>query len=325
MWVSPFKGFVNDISSRRIEAKEKGNKALAFVDKTTMNSLYGRFAISPESTMSAIVSLEEADKISFGMEGFISSHKLDEDKFIVTYKTNVKGDITDEWYPPSNTAVHIAAAITAYARIHMYPHISRDDCYYTDTDSIVVKNPLPEEEVSPTVLGKFKLEHVIAKGLFLAPKSYLLQTMTNDEIIKHKGAGKVMADHEWFTNQLADTELKTTLYYDNHFHKDWQKLLIQHKQCQITMGLSSNKRILVYNKKKEWVGTKPIHLGDDELKSINPTGYKAVMQLLDENEDLKNELKQMVNPDPTSDLKQYDNVNNHQPNAKKKKKKPQKK
>ena len=329
---SPFKGFVNDISNRRIEAKEKGNKALAFVDKTTMNSLYGRFAISPESTMSAIVSLEEASKMAFGMNGFISSYKLDEDKYIISYKTNVKGDITDEWKPPSNTAVHISAAITAYARIHMYPHISRNDCYYTDTDSIVVKNPLPEEEVSPTVLGKFKLEHEVAKGMFTAPKSYFLQTMTNDEIIKHKGAGKAMADHEWFTNQLADTELKRTLHYDNHFHKDWQKLLIKHKQCQITMGLRSNKRILVFNKKKVWVGTKPIHLGDDELKSINPTGYKAVMQLLDENEDLKkklklnvNPLKQKVNPDPTSDQKQYDNVNNHQPNAKKKKKKPQKK
>lgn len=331
---SPFKEFVNDISNRRIEAKEKGNKALAFVEKTTMNSLYGRFAISPESTMCAIVSQEEADKMAFGMNGFISSYKLDEDKFIVIYKTNVKGDITDEWKPPSNTGVHISAAITAYARIHMYPHISRNDCYYTDTDSIVVKNPLPEEEVSPTVLGKFKLEHMIHTGMFTAPKSYLLRTFKNDVIIKHKGAGKAMADHEWFTKQLADTDLKRTLLYDNHFHKDWKKLLIQHKQCQITMGLSSNKRILVYNKKKQWVGTKPIHLGDDELKSINPTGNKAVMQLLDENEDLKNELKlmlnplkQKVNPDPTSDLKQYDNVNNHQPNAKKKKKKkkPQKK
>ena len=52
----------------------------------------------------------------------------------------------------------ISAAIMAYARIDMFPYISREDCYYTDTDSIVIKSPLPEEDVSPTVLGKLKFE-----------------------------------------------------------------------------------------------------------------------------------------------------------------------
>jgi len=39
------------------------------------------------------------------------------------------------WIPRLG-AVQIAAAITACARIHMYPYISRDDCHYTDTDSL---------------------------------------------------------------------------------------------------------------------------------------------------------------------------------------------
>lgn len=66
--------------------------------------------------------------------GFIDLHQLSE--FLLTYKSNrIKG----EWNPPAHSAVHISAAITAYARIHMYPFISRDDCYYTDTNSIMVK------------------------------------------------------------------------------------------------------------------------------------------------------------------------------------------
>ncbi|NP_064103.1 orf135 (mitochondrion) [Beta vulgaris subsp. vulgaris] len=65
--------------------------------------------------------------------------------------------------PPKNSAVQLSTAITACARIHMYKYISRDDCYYTDTDSIVLSNPLPEDDVSSSELGKFKLEDQIKK------------------------------------------------------------------------------------------------------------------------------------------------------------------
>ena len=40
----------------------------------------------------------------------------------------------------------------------MYPQIEREDCYYTDTDSVVLGKPLPEDVISSSVLGKFKLE-----------------------------------------------------------------------------------------------------------------------------------------------------------------------
>ncbi|GKD72653.1 DNA polymerase-like protein [Tanacetum coccineum] len=68
------------------------------------------------------------------------------------------------WNPPKNSAVQLAAAITASARIYMYPYISRDDCYYTDTDSVVLSQPLPEELISSSILGMLKLEDQIVKG-----------------------------------------------------------------------------------------------------------------------------------------------------------------
>ena len=103
----------------------------------------------------------------------------------------------------------ISASITAYAWIDMFPYISREDCYYTDTDSIVIKSPLPEEDVSPTVLGKLKLEKKIKKAIFLAPKAYYIYPSGDDEeIIKHKGAGKAMADREWFETMLEVDTLK---------------------------------------------------------------------------------------------------------------------
>lgn len=75
--------------------------------------------------------------------------------------------------PPKNSAVQISAAITAYSRIFMHPFISREDCYYTDTDSVFLSQPLPEDMISSSVLGKFKLEEDrIVEAFFLASKIY---------------------------------------------------------------------------------------------------------------------------------------------------------
>lgn len=57
---------------------------------------------------------------------------------LVSYKKNEEDSWTSEWDPPMLSAVCLSAAITACARIHMYSYISRSDCYYTDTDSVVL-------------------------------------------------------------------------------------------------------------------------------------------------------------------------------------------
>ena len=102
----------------------------------------------------------------------------------------------------------ISAAITAYVWIHMFSYISREDCYYTDADSIVIKSPLPEEDVSPTVFGNFELKK-INKAIFLALKAYYIYPSGDDEeIIEHKGGGKTMADREWFETMLEVDTLK---------------------------------------------------------------------------------------------------------------------
>jgi hypothetical protein len=86
----------------------------------------------------------------------------------VNYQTNTFGN-EEEWKAPKMLAVHLSAAITACARIYMYPYLSRKDCYYTDTDSIVLGSPLPFNMVSSVEMGKFKLESKVRKGIFLAP------------------------------------------------------------------------------------------------------------------------------------------------------------
>nr|GEX29955.1 DNA polymerase-like [Tanacetum cinerariifolium] len=90
------------------------------------------------------------------------------------------------------------AAIIASARIYMYPYISRDDCYYTDTDSVVLSQPFPEELISSLILGMLKLEDQIVKGFFLAPKAYSYYTLEGSTVKKYKGPAKDKVTPEWF-------------------------------------------------------------------------------------------------------------------------------
>lgn len=96
----------------------------------------------------------------------------------------------------------------------------------------------------------------------MAPKSYMLQRDKEKTIIKHKGATKPMATEEWFLNQLRDPELTQIVKSKNKFYKNWDKLLIQHKDTLVKMGgTTSKKREFVFNDENEWVGTAPIHIG----------------------------------------------------------------
>nr|GEX95226.1 RNA-directed DNA polymerase, eukaryota, reverse transcriptase zinc-binding domain protein [Tanacetum cinerariifolium] len=88
------------------------------------------------------------------MEHFQDAELLGEDTFVMSYKENIGVSPLDQWKPPSNSAVQLAAAITASARIHMYPYISRDDCYYTDTDSVVLSQPLSSVKPSLKALDE---------------------------------------------------------------------------------------------------------------------------------------------------------------------------
>lgn len=278
---SPFKAYVFSMSESRNEAKAEGHDALAYVYKILMNSLYGRFGINPQCTMTEICDEIRLQYLT-RLDGFIDYNKLDENVFIAKYKINIDGKPSEHWQPPSNSAIQISAAITAYARICMYPYVSRPDCYYTDTDSVVLGNPLPDDKIS-SVLGKFKLEHEIAEGYFLAPKAYYMKTKDEKFVIKYKGAGKNLVTAKWFELQLINPSLTSTMYYTNRFKIDWKKLKVVKKDTQVRLGLQlTSKRIPIFRNKK-WVDTKPIKVGEDMISSVGLTGSVIIKQLLEQN------------------------------------------
>lgn len=274
---SPFKDFVTTLFESRLEAKKTGNDAMSYVYKILMNSLYGRFGINPKSTVTEICDSNRMSHLIRSSE-FISSDMLSENSYIVTYHTNAEtGSESDSWNPPKNSAVQLAAAITACARIHMYPYIARGDCYYTDTDSVVLGQPLPSEVISSSVLGKFKLEDRILRGYFLAPKSYSYIPIEGNGVLKYKGPAKHMVSTEWFEAQYADPSRTEHVTVTSNFRVDWHTLNIIKKDTLVRLGLKlENKRKPIFQN-NIWVSTEPIEIKD--LSCLNHVG-KLLMELL---------------------------------------------
>jgi len=107
----------------------------------------------------------------------------------------------------TNISISIANAITAYVRIHMsqfkYYINPKFNLYYSDTDSIHIDKPLLDHMVSNTILGKMKLENILDKAIFLAPKVYYLITELGHHIYKVKGLSHdVVLNYNDFENLL---------------------------------------------------------------------------------------------------------------------------
>jgi hypothetical protein len=294
---SPFKSFVSTLFASRLEARKDGNEAMAYVYKILMNSLYGRFGINPISTITDICD-EDRFNHMIRHNKLIFSEMLSENKYIVAYRSNIATD-TDHWKPPKNSAVQLSAAVTACARIYMYPYISRDDCYYTDTDSVVLGQPLPEEMISSTVLGKFKLEDKVLKGYFLAPKSYCYFTRERPYVLKYKGPAKSLVHPEWFEEQYAnqsparDSPTKDAKVEAN-FRIDWRKLQIFKKDIDIRLGIKlGTKRMPVYHG-EHWVDTVPI-----DIEDVSSLGYIGKLII----NKLRGDLKQLQNENLILNLK----------------------
>ncbi|KAL5821138.1 hypothetical protein ACOSQ3_023020 [Xanthoceras sorbifolium] len=232
---SPFRDFVSSLFESRLEARKEGNEAMAYVYKILMNSLYGRFGINPKSTITEIYDEDRYKKLIRHSE-FIFSDMLSKNNYIVSYHSNTEKG-SDYWNPLKNSAVQLAAAITATARIYMYPYISREDCYYTDIDSVVLGNLLPKEVITSSVLGKFKLEDIILEGYFLAPKAYYYKTFDSNHVIKFKGPVKNLVTHEWFKLQYADPSRTEQVLVENKFRVDRKTLNIIKKDTLVRLGI----------------------------------------------------------------------------------------
>jgi hypothetical protein len=173
--------------------------------------------------------------------------EFDSNKYL--FVRDVIADVFNEdSYHGTDVNIAIASTITAGARIFMsaFKNNNLYNLYYSDTDSIVIDQMLNPRLVG-TALGLLKLENVISKAVFLAPKVYGFITENGDEVIKVKGVTSEIA------SSIHINDLEYLLIKDSHkvFHQQkWYKSLtlgeITINDVMYNLKVTANKREAVY-------------------------------------------------------------------------------
>lgn len=223
------------------------------ISKLMLNSLYGRFGMSPYLDSHTIINSNEVEE--FSKNNIIKDiYILPNGKELISYTPINQGDMEE---PSTLTSVAIAAAITAGARTHMsyLKNMEGYTLYYSDTDSIDLDKPLPNEYVGGE-LGQLKLEHIFDEAVYLAPKMYGGKTHEY-EYVKIKG----------LKNPIPFNELIKLLRKGNTIQKPNQKwyrsiansnILI--KDELYTLSVTESKRQILYDSNNLFYDTSPIKL-----------------------------------------------------------------
>ncbi len=122
--------------------------------------------------------------------------------------------------------------------------------FYTDTDSYFMTLNKPFEYfkdiISDNILGKFKLEYIIKKAVFLATKLYCFETIEADYFSKTRGLSH--------TSGLTFKEFESLFYKDSSIIKNQEKWFkniykgnIRIEQLPYEIKYTENKRHLVFD------------------------------------------------------------------------------
>jgi len=263
-----FKDYVTKLYELRSQFAK--SHPMNLIAKLLMNSLYGKFGMRLDKTITEIINLntdegkiafkELLDTVGESIQDYI---ELDNNKYLFV-RNKLSNVFNEDSYHSSDVNIAIASAITAGARVHMsiFKNNPLFNLYYSDTDSIFIDMPLPLEFIGKQ-LGLLKLEYVINKAVFLAPKVYGLVIENGVEVIKIKGIT------EEVTSKIHVNDLEYLLIQDSNKvfnqHK-WYKSLVKGEigisDVLYNLKVTSNKRATIY-KEDVFNSTEPLFY--DEL------------------------------------------------------------
>jgi|SRR6266404_7412156 len=220
-----FKNYIIDHYEIKKSASDPVERAVA---KLFLNSLYGRLGMKEIENIMKIISKKDIEDLDKNTNISVLS-ELDNGKYLVRYRgqindnirklyskdplltgknkqNNSKYELKKSGINKSKTvpsAVHIAAAITSYARILIndYKNIPGNPCIMSDTDSAVLPYQLSNNLVGYN-LGQMKLVHKIKKGIFIKKKLYCIVDNLDKEFVAASGIDSSKLNYNSFTTLL---------------------------------------------------------------------------------------------------------------------------
>jgi DNA polymerase type B, organellar and viral len=159
-----FENYINDLY--KIKKASNKDDQMYLISKLLMNSLYGRFGMNEILFIHEIINENDLnyyiDKYSINEIIHLNNNKLLISYFDINDKNNNRLSNENHFYNS------IGIAITAYSRIYMtqFKNNPNFELYYSDTDSIDINKPLPNNCVGKE-LGKMKLEYIFNEAVFL--------------------------------------------------------------------------------------------------------------------------------------------------------------
>jgi hypothetical protein len=195
------------------------------------------------------------------------TEKIEVDDFVIVFYITSDELIEDQ--EEHNVSVGIAAAITAYSRIHMsqFKNNPNINLYYSDTDSIYTDSNIDSTLVDNKILGKLKLEYVCKKAIFLGPKLYCLLTESEKLIHKVKGLNRnILLEYKDFDNLLNKNSFITKT--QNKWFRNLSDSKITILDQLYTIKHTNNKRKLIYDKNNKLIGTESYKINNKKIINI---------------------------------------------------------
>lgn len=166
-----FADYVDYCYNLRLKGKAAGDSAATFYIKIMMNSLYGKFG--QRGRIYETIEQVNSKEIKSWTE-------IDADTREVIHYRQFAGQVQELIEEPESRDSHpaIAAHVTAYARMqmwHIYQQAGLKNCYYSDTDCVVVNGAGFERLdnlIDEHTLGMLKLEQTIDHASIRGPKDY---------------------------------------------------------------------------------------------------------------------------------------------------------
>lgn len=277
----------SDIIAQYNTLKQSPDTGLRQIGKLLMNSLFGKFAQKPILSYSFIIPEDQLlalkDEIKLYDEGIhtpMTTYELenfnakkrtitqeekigDSDLYLITIKggKDTIGQVEDRRSTTkTQSAIPIISAfISAYARVFLHQNIMKFDPLYVDTDSLVVRKPLPMDIVDPKKLGLFKLEKQGIEFIALNLKRYALKRIDGEEVNKMSGSKHPLSFDQYLAlyAKLSPEYIPPTIaILQERSYLNYPQGTIETRMVNTTFEFDHNSRLALYEFSR-WIDTYP--------------------------------------------------------------------